>query len=244
MERGQAGSRTEAQRLITAGGVRVEGVLSPRPATLVGAATAISLTTDGPRFVSRGGEKLDHALEVVGVDPAGKRCLDVGASTGGFTDVLLQRGACQVTALDVGYGQLHPRLARDPRVEVIDRTNIRHVNSSRLGLFDVVVADLSFISLCTVVDRLSELAEAGADCLTLVKPQFEAGRRSVGKKGVVRDPRVHSEVIHKVGTCLLGAGLGPRRVVASPLRGAKSGNREFFVWSVKGGAETEGWEER
>ena len=153
MERGQAGSRTEAQRLITAGGVRVEGVLSPRPATLVGAATVISLTADGPRFVSRGGEKLDYALEVLGVDPAGKRCLDVGASTGGFTDVLLQRGACRVTALDVGYGQLHPRLARDPRVEVMDRTNIRHVNSSRLGPFEVVVADLSFISLCTVVDR-------------------------------------------------------------------------------------------
>ena len=244
MERGQAGSRTEAQRLITAGGVRVEGVLSPRPATLVGAATAISLTTGGPRFVSRGGEKLDHALEVLGIDPAGKRCLDVGASTGGFTDVLLQRGALRVTALDVGYGQLHPRLARDPRVEVMDRTNIRHVKSSRLGPFEVVVADLSFISLCTVVDRLSELAEEGADCLTLVKPQFEAGRRSVGKRGVVRDPRVQAEVIRKVGTCLLGARLGPRRVVTSPLRGAKSGNREFFVWSVKGGAETEGWEER
>jgi len=108
----------------------------------------------------------------------------------------------------------------------------------------VVVADLSFISLCTVVDRLSELAEEGADCLTLVKPQFEAGSRSVGKRGVVRDPRVHSEVIRKVGACLMGAGLGPGRVVASPLRGAKSGNREFFVWSVKGGPEVEGWEER
>ncbi|MDE0188839.1 MAG: TlyA family RNA methyltransferase [bacterium] len=244
VERGQAGSRTEAQRLITAGGVRVEGVLSPRPATLVGTATGISLMTEGPRFVSRGGDKLDHVLEVLGVDPAGKRCLDVGASTGGFTDVLLQRGARRVTALDVGYGQLHSRLARDPRVEVVDRTNIRHVNSSRLGLFEVVVADLSFISLCTVVDRLSELAEEGADCLTLVKPQFEAGRRSVGKRGVVRDPRVHSEVIRKVGACLMGSGLGPARVVASPLRGAKSGNREFFIWSVKGAAEVEGWEER
>lgn len=230
--------------MIAAGGVRVEGVLSPRPATLVGAATAISLTTEEPRFVSRGGEKLDHALEVLGVDPAGKRCLDVGASTGGFTDVLLQRGACRVTALDVGYGQLHPRVARHPRVDVMDRTNIRHVITSRLGPFEVVVADLSFISLCTVVDRLSELAEEGADCLTLVKPQFEAGRRSVGKRGVVRDPRVHAEVIRKVGACLLGARLGPRRVVASPLRGAKSGNREFFVWSVKGGAEMEGWAER
>jgi len=174
----------------------------------------------------------------------GKRCLDVGASTGGFTDVLLQRGARRVTALDVGYGQLHSRLVRDPRVEVMDRTNIRHVKSSRMGLFAVVVADLSFISLCTVVDRLSELAEEGADCLTLVKPQFEAGSRSVGKRGVVRDPRVHSEVIRKVGACLMGAGLGPGRVVASPLRGAKSGNREFFVWSVKGGPEVEGWEER
>lgn len=221
----------------------MEGVLSPRPATLVGAATAISLSTGGPRFVSRGGEKLDHALEALGVDPGGKRCLDVGASTGGFTDALLQRGARRVTALDVGYGQLHPRLVEDPRVEVMDRTNFRYVDAALLGLFEVLVADLSFISLCTVVDRLSELAEEGADCLTLVKPQFEAGRRSVGKRGVVRDPLVHSEVVRKVGTCLREAGLGPRRVVASPLRGAKSGNREFFIWSQKGGAEMEGWEE-
>ena len=229
--------------MITAGGVRVQGVISPRPSTLVGATTAISLKTDGPRFVSRGGEKLDHALEVLGVDPGGRRCLDVGASTGGFTDVLLQRGASRVTAVDVGYGQLHPRLAGDSRVEVMDRTNIRHVKSSRLGLFEVLVADLSFISLCTVVDRLSELAEEGADCLTLVKPQFEAGRRSVGKRGVVRDPAVHSEVIRKVGACLGRSGLGPKRALTSPLRGAKSGNKEFFIWSVKGGREMEGWEE-
>ncbi len=244
MERGQAGSRTEAQRLITAGQVRVEGVLSPRPATLVATATAIAVGSDVPRFVSRGGEKLDHALEVLGVDPQGRRCLDAGASTGGFTDVLLQRGARWVTALDVGYGQLHPRLAQDPRVEVRDRTNFRYVDADELGLFDLLVADLSFISLCTVVDRLSEVAEEGADCLTLVKPQFEAGRRSVGKRGVVKDPLVHSQVIRKVGTCLLKAGLGPRRVVASPLVGAKSGNREFFIWSVKGEAEVEEWEEQ
>ena len=244
MERGQAGSRTEAQRLIAEGDVRVEGVLSPRPATLVATATAIAVGSDVPRFVSRGGEKLDHALEVLGVDPEGRRCLDVGASTGGFTDVLLQRGARWVTALDVGYGQLHPRLAQDPRVEVRDRTNFRYVDADELGLFDLLVADLSFISLCTVVDRLSEVAEEGADCLTLVKPQFEAGRRSVGKRGVVKDPLVHSQVIRKVGTCLLKAGLGPRRVVASPLVGAKSGNREFFIWSVKGEAEAEGWEEQ
>ena len=244
MERGQAGSRTEAQRLITAGQVRVEGVLSPRPATLVAMATAIAVGSDVPRFVSRGGEKLDHALEVLGVDPQGRRCLDVGASTGGFTDVLLQRGARRVTALDVGYGQLHPRLAQDPRVEVRDRTNFRYVDADELGVFDLLVADLSFISLCTVVDRLGALAEEGADCVTLVKPQFEAGRRSVGKRGVVKDPLVHSQVIRKVGTCLLKAGLGPRRVVASPLVGAKSGNREFFIWSVKGEAEAEGWEER
>ena len=237
-------SRTEAQRLITAGQVRVEGVLSPRPATLVATATAIAVGADVPRFVSRGGEKLDHALEVSGVDPQGSRCLDVGASTGGFTDVLLQWGARWVTALDVGYGQLHPRLAQDPRVEVRDRTNFRYVDADELGLFDLLVADLSFISLCTVVDRLGEVAEEGADCLTLVKPQFEAGRRSVGKRGVVKDPLVHSQVIRKVGTCLLRAGLGPRRVVASPLVGAKSGNREFFIWSVKGEAEAKGWEER
>ncbi|MCE2527965.1 MAG: TlyA family RNA methyltransferase [Actinomycetia bacterium] len=244
MERGQARSRTEAQRFITAGQVRVEGVLSPRPATLVGTSTPIVLGSRGPRFVSRGGEKLDHALGVLGLDPEGKRCLDAGASTGGFTDVLLQREAGSVTALDVGYGQLHPRLARDSRVEVRDRTNLRYVNSSDLGLFEMLVVDLSFISLCTVAARLCELAEEGADCLTLVKPQFEAGRRLVGKKGVVKDPMVHSQVIKKVGSCLQKAGLGPRRVVESPLLGAKSGNREFFIWSVRGAEHAEGWEER
>ncbi len=244
MERGQAGSRTEAQRLITAGEVRVEGVLSPRPATLVAAATSIAVRPAVPRFVSRGGEKLNHVLETLGLSPEGRRCLDVGASTGGFTDVLLQRGAGWVTALDVGYGQLHPRLARDPRVEVRDRTNFRYVKAAELGHFQMLVADLSFISLCTVVDRLSELAEDGADCLTLVKPQFEAGRKLVGKRGVVKDPLIHAQVISKVGTCLIKAGLGPRRVVGSPLRGAKSGNREFFVWSVKGEAEAQGWEEQ
>lgn len=243
MERGQARSRTEAQRLITAGEVRVQGVLSPRPATLVGTATAITVRPAGPRFVSRGGEKLDHALAVLGVDPAGRRCLDVGASTGGFTDVLLQRGAGRVVALDVGYGQLHPRLAADPRVEVRDRTNFRHVKSSDLGLFDMLAADLSFISLCTVAERLSDVAEEGADCLTLVKPQFEAGRREVGKRGVVKDPAVHAQVIGKVGLCLGEVGLEPRRVVASPITGAKSGNREFFIWSVKGGEHMAGWEE-
>ena len=244
MERGQAESRTEAQRLITAGEVRVEGVLSPRPATLVATATPIVVSPAGPRFVSRGGDKLDHVLETLGMDPEGRRCMDVGASTGGFTDVLLQRGARWVTAVDVGYGQLHPRLAQDPRVEVRDRTNFRHVEASDVGLFDILVADLSFISLCTVADRLSALALEGADCLTLVKPQFEAGRRLVGKRGVVKDPMVHSQVIRKVGECLRQVGLGPRRVVASPLRGAKSGNREFFIWSVKGAAQTSGWEEQ
>ena len=242
MERGQARSRTEAQRLISSGEVRVAGVVSPRPATLVGAATPITMSAPGPRFVSRGGEKLDHALLRLEVDPAGRRCLDAGASTGGFTDVLLGRGAMSVTALDVGYGQLHPRLAADPRVEVRDRTNLRYVEVADLGRFELLVADLSFISLCTVADRLGDLADEGADCLTLVKPQFEAGRRLVGKKGVVKNPLVHAQVIGKVGSCLERAGLGPRRVVPSPLRGAKSGNREFFIWSVKGAAPSPGWE--
>ena len=243
VERGQAGSRTEAQRLIASGEVRVQGIISPRPATMVGAATSITVNLSRPRFVSRGGEKLDHALLMLGLDPAGRRCLDAGASTGGFTDVLLRRGADRVTALDVGYGQLHPRLAAHPRVEVRDRTNLRHVAAADLGRFDLLVVDLSFISLCAVVDRLSDLADEGADCLTLVKPQFEAGRRLVRKNGLVKDPAVHSQVIAKVGKCLERAGLGPRRVVASPLRGAKSGNREFFVWSVKGAGPRSGWEE-
>ena len=242
MERGQAHSRTQAQRLITAGEVQVTGVVTPRPASLVAKTDTIVVSPAELRFVSRGGQKLDHAMEVLGIDPEGRRCLDVGASTGGFTDVLLRRGAEWVTAVDVGYGQLHPRLARDPRVEVRDRTNFRYMKPHDLGLFEVLVADLSFISLCAVADRLSELAEWGADCLVLVKPQFEAGRRWVGKRGVVRDPMIHERVIRKVGSCLQEAGLGPRRVVASPLAGAKSGNREFFIWSVKGAEQLDGWE--
>ncbi len=244
MERGEVRSRTEAQALITGGEVRVQGVLAPRPATLVGTATSITINPARPRFVSRGGEKLDHALRTLELDPQGRRCLDAGASTGGFTDVLLGRGAVWVTALDVGYGQLYPRLAADPRVEVRDRTNLRHVDSADLGKFDLLVADLSFISLCAVADRLGDLASEGADCLTLVKPQFEAGRHLVGKRGKVRDPLIHAQVIKKVGSCLQKADLGARRVVESPLRGAKSGNREFFIWSVKGAAPRLGWEER
>lgn len=243
VERGQAQSRTEAQRLIAAGQVLVTGVVSPRPATLVGTTTNIALQSVGPHYVSRGGHKLAHALEVLRLDPGGRRCLDAGASTGGFTDVLLRMGAHKVTALDVGYGQLHPRLAAHPRVEVKDRTNLRLVEVSDLGRFDFLVADLSFISLCAVVDRLSDLADEGANCLTLVKPQFEAGRRLVGKKGRVNDPRVHALAIEKVGRCLIEAGLGPRQVVPSPLLGAKSGNREFFIWSVKGAEPQRGWEE-
>ncbi len=244
VERGQVRSRTEAQRLISGGEVRVQGVISPRPATLVGKATSITVSPPVPRYVSRGGEKLDHALLTLGLSSAGRRCLDAGASTGGFTDVLLQGGAAWVTALDVGYGQLHPRLAADRRVEVRDRTNLRHVAAADLGEFDLLVADLSFISLCAVVDRLSDLAVEGANCLTLVKPQFEAGRHLVGKKGTVKDPMVHAQVIEKVGSCLTKAGLGPRRVVESPLRGAKSGNREFFIWSIKGSSPMTGWENR
>jgi 23S rRNA (cytidine1920-2'-O)/16S rRNA (cytidine1409-2'-O)-methyltransferase len=209
----------------------------------VGAATSITISPVGPRFVSRGGEKLEHALRSLGLDAKDRRCLDVGASTGGFTDVLLQRGAERVTALDVGYGQLHPRLASDPRVEVKDRTNFRHAKRSELGLFHLLVVDLSFISLCTVAEGLNNMAEEGADCLTLVKPQFEAGRRMVGKGGLVKDPAVHSQVIGKVGSCLREVGLAPQKVVASPIVGAKSGNREFFIWSVKGGRQVQGWEE-
>ena len=180
-----------------------------------------------PRFVSRGGEKLAHALDELGVDPAGRDALDVGASTGGFTDVLLQRGAARVIALDVGRGQLHERLRADPRVTVLERTNARDLTELPFAP-DLVTCDVSFISVRTALPPALALARPGWEALVLVKPQFEAGREEVGKGGVVRDPEVHARVLHDVAEAALawpGQAVG---VVDSGLPGPK-GNREFFL---------------
>jgi len=214
--------------------VEVDGIAEPKPATLVEPSAVLRLAAAPAPFVSRGGLKLQEALEVFGIEVAGRRAIDVGASTGGFTDCLLQRGAAHVVAVDVGYGQLHWRLRTDDRVEVVERSNIRHADPIALGApFDVVVCDLSFISLETVADQLRELGGDGTDYVLLVKPQFEAGRGQVGKGGVVRDPEVRAAAVRSVVGALDASGLGVGGAVASPVTGAK-GNREFLVWARRG----------
>ena len=190
---------------------------------------AVSLAGTPRRYVSRGGDKLEAALGAFEVNVEGRRALDAGASTGGFTDCLLQCGVGHVVAVDVGYGQLAWRLRNDPSVTVIERTNIRIVESEDLGgPFDLIVADLSFISIRTVAAKLASFGAKGADWVLLVKPQFEVGRTSVGRGGIVRDPELHASAMVDVAGALTEAGISVGAAVASPLTGAK-GNREFFV---------------
>ena len=197
---------------------------------MVDPAEPIEVTSDPPRFVSRGGSKLDSALEVFGIDPSGMRCLDVGASTGGFTDRLLQGGAREVVALDVGRGQLAWSIREDPRVIVKERTDVRDVGSDAVGMLDLVVVDVSFISLRTVLPAIVRLA-GDAPIVALVKPQFEVGKGRVGKGGVVRDPDVQAEAVSDV--IATAESLGRRCVaqVPSAITGAQ-GNQEFFVHLV------------
>jgi 23S rRNA (cytidine1920-2'-O)/16S rRNA (cytidine1409-2'-O)-methyltransferase len=196
---------------------------------MVDGAEAVEVRGDAPRFVGRGGEKLDGAVERFGLGVQGRRILDAGASTGGFTDCLLQHGAREVVALDVGHGQLHERLRADPRVVVIERTNLRHVDPAELGPFDAVVADLSFISLTAVMGTLLACAAPGAWLVLLVKPQFEAGRRAVARgRGVVTDPATWREVLARVIAAAAEAGGAMMGLMASPLRGA-DGNVEFLL---------------
>jgi 23S rRNA (cytidine1920-2'-O)/16S rRNA (cytidine1409-2'-O)-methyltransferase len=230
LRRGLVDSRSEAQHAIEEGRVRVGGVAIPKAASMIEPGTPIDIRSGGSdRFVSRGGLKLEAALEAFGIDPSGRHCLDAGASTGGFTDCLLQKGAATVCAVDVGYGQLAWTVRQDERVDVHDRTNVRHSSSAELGgPFDLVVADLSFISLCKVGPALAELSSADSDLVLLVKPQFELGKEEVGKGGIVREAEGHNRAIRDVVECLIKVGLGTVAVTSSPIRGAK-GNREFFV---------------
>ncbi len=226
-----AASRSEAQAAIESGKVMVGGVPTPKPSTMVDGSSSLRLVRKSSRFVSRGGEKLAGALATFEVAVAGRHCLDAGASTGGFTDCLLQAGASSVVALDVGYGQLAWRIRKDPRVRVVERTNLRHVDPAAIEApFEVIVADLSFISLCTVAPILAACSAEDTDFVLLVKPQFEAGKGKVGKGGIVRDPMVHVEVLSKVIHCLEQAGIGARELIRSPLRGA-GGNVEFLLWA-------------
>ena len=227
--RGLAESRDWAQRLIRAGEVRVAGQVVDAPAKLVPDVADIAVAQP-PRFVSRGGFKLEAALDQFGIDPAGKVCADAGSSTGGFTDCLLQRGATRVYAVDVGTNQLHWRLRQDPRVIVRERENARYLEAlpERVA---IAVADLSFISLTLVLPQIFKwMADSPeAAIIALIKPQFEAGRAQVGRGGIVRDPAVHAEVVDKIARFATGNGWPARGVIESPITGAE-GNHEFLIW--------------
>jgi 23S rRNA (cytidine1920-2'-O)/16S rRNA (cytidine1409-2'-O)-methyltransferase len=237
VRRGLARSREQAAELIAAGRVAVGGQVASKAATQVARDAPVTVTGDasGPRYVSRGGHKLAGALEsFTGLDVAGKRCLDAGASTGGFTDVLLRAGAAHVVAADVGYGQLAWPLRTDERVTVLDRVNVRSLDPALVAPPpDVVVADLSFISLSLVLPALVACATADADFVLMVKPQFEVGKGRVGAGGVVRSPQDRAAAVRSVCDTALSLGLGVRGVTASPLPGP-SGNVEYFVWFRRG----------
>ncbi len=227
VERGLAPSRERARALVLAREVRVDGAVATRPAAAVAPDADLALR-ERPRYVSRGGEKLAATLDATRLDVTGKRCLDVGASTGGFTDCLLQAGAKSVVAVDVGYGQLAERLRRDPRVQVVERTHASRLPESALSEpIDLVTVDVSFISVTRILPRLHELV-AGATLLVLVKPQFEVGRERVGKGGVVRDDALRAEAVDRVRQAAEGLGWRPAGETESVLAGPK-GNREIFL---------------
>ena len=213
----------------------VRGAVAEKPASLVAPDEAITVAGSPRRFVSRGGDKLDAAIDRSGVAVEGRWCLDAGASTGGFTDCLLRRGAAAVAAVDVGYGQLAWELRTDPRVTVLERTNVRDLKPDDLPFRpELLVADLSFISLRTILPTLAGLASQDAALVLLVKPQFEAGPRDVGRGGVVRDPDVWRRVLLEVADAAADAGLAPQAIIPSPLLGP-AGNAEFFRHAARGG---------
>lgn len=231
VQAGKAPSRTAAQRLVMAGRVRAGGELVHKPSQRVSPDARLTVAA-GPRFVSRGGDKLAAALDAFPIRVRDRTCADVGASTGGFTDCLLQRGARRVYAIDVGKGQLHWSLRNDPRVRVLEATNARDLEQLPERI-DLATVDVSFISLRLVLPRVAAWLGQGGDVVALVKPQFEAGREQVGRGGVVHRPEVHRQVVEQVLVSCRNTGLGPQGATASPLRGPK-GNREFLVWARKG----------
>jgi len=230
VQRGLAESREMAKRMIMAGQVEVDRALEDKPGHLIPISSSISLKNPSSPYVSRGGLKLEAALDQFSVDLRGDTLLDVGASTGGFTDCLLQKGAKKIIAVDVGYGQLHWKLRQDPRVMILERTNIRYLKPDDLEkTIDGAVIDASFISLRLVVPPVSDLLPKKAYIIALIKPQFEVGKGKVGKGGVVRDPSLHEEVIQGLSRFFEGLGWTVLGKTASPLLGPK-GNREFFVY--------------
>lgn len=231
--RGLAPSRERARALLLAGAVLVDGQPQAKAGTLIRPEAIIRLTHDPQPYVSRGGLKLERALDFFHIDPGGKAVMDVGASTGGFTDCLLQRGARRVYAVDVGYGQLAWRLQQDPRVVNLHRRNIRYLSWEEVGEeVDLAVVDTSFISLQLVISPLLTFLKQGGGLLTLIKPQFEVGKGEVGKGGVVRDAEKHRQVVERIIQFAESQGLMPHGVTESPLQGPK-GNREFFLYCVR-----------
>ncbi|WP_420619627.1 TlyA family RNA methyltransferase [Candidatus Poriferisocius sp.] len=237
VRRGLVASRDRAREAVASGQVTVNGAVAQKAARLVLPGDALELSSPPARFVSRGGEKLEDALTAFGLDVTGLRCCDVGSSTGGFTDCLLQQGAAEVVAIDVGRAQLHERLAEDHRVTLYERTDIRNVDPSAIGApFDLVTADVSFISLTSVMACLADLAAPRAPVVVLVKPQFEVGRQEASRgRGVIRDPEQWRAALDRVLEAATTAGLAPQAAIPSPLKGAQ-GNVEFFLHLERGGA--------
>ncbi|MGB3328175.1 MAG: TlyA family RNA methyltransferase [Thermomicrobiales bacterium] len=229
VERGLVETRSRAKSFIMAGDILVNGEKETRAGRTVAASDAVTFKAK-PRFVSRGGEKLDHALEAFGIDVSGMVAADLGASTGGFTDCLLQRGAARVYAVDVGYGQIDEKLRTDDRVIVMERENARYLESLPEPVA-ITSIDVSFISLKLMFPVVARISAPGARCVPLIKPQFEAGRGDIGKGGVVRDPAVHRRVLETTLAAAIDHGLVPHGLVASPLRGP-AGNVEFLAHLV------------
>lgn len=231
--RGLAMSRERARALIIAGKVRVDGQVQTKAGYAVADGADVEVDEPDHPWVGRGGIKLAHALDTFGIDPSGREVLDIGASTGGFTDVCLQRGAAHVVALDVGHNQIDWKLRNDPRVTVMERVNARALTPDQLPdahrRFSLVTIDVSFISLCYILPVVPALLAPGADIVALVKPQFEAGREDVESGGLVRDPAVHERVIEEVTQAAAALGLTRRGLTPSPITGAE-GNREFLAW--------------
>ena len=232
VDRGLVATRERARALILAGDVRVNGHVATKAGTAVPEDADVTLTAPDHPYVGRGGLKLAHALDVFAVDVAGRRGLDIGASTGGFTDVLLQRGAARVLALDVGHGQLDWKIRRDPRVVTLERVNARTLSSADLPedlrAFGIVTIDVSFISLRHILPIVPALLEPGADVIALVKPQFEARREEVGKGGIIRDVAIHARVVAEVAAAADTLGLRRAGLTDSPITGME-GNREFLL---------------
>ncbi|TXG80213.1 MAG: TlyA family RNA methyltransferase [Thermomicrobiales bacterium] len=231
VERGLVPTRSKAQALIMAGVVLIDDRPARKAGEPVGRNSVIALVAP-PRFVSRGGEKLDHALDAFEIELAGKVCADIGASTGGFTDVMLQRGAATVFAIDVGYGQIALELRNDPRVIVMDRTNARYLESLPLPI-DFTALDASFISLSKLFPAVARISAPNAGAVALIKPQFEAGKGEVGKNGVVRDNAIHARILREVAARAEENGLQLRALTASPIKGP-AGNIEFLGYFTNG----------